>query len=202
MADVRVQKKDITGLVLAGGRATRMGGADKGLVKLNGKPLVEHVLQKLSGQCAALVISANRNLNLYRSYGYPVVADKESDFPGPLAGIAAALEIIDTNYLVVAPCDSPYLPDDYVKRLAQGLNDHPEALAAASRTPLRDQPAYMLIAKDALPQIHKALVEGRRAVYRWLKNEMHAVWVSFEDDGAFENMNSPADIEKAQSKFP
>ena len=113
MQNDRIKKEDITGLVLAGGKGSRMGGVDKGLVAFEDMPLVEHVIGILKPQCRTLVVSANRNEDVYAKYGYPVVTDDDKNFSGPLAGIAAALEIVKTPYMVVAPCDSPFLPSDY-----------------------------------------------------------------------------------------
>ena len=121
MEKKRISKEEITGLVLAGGKGSRMGGADKGLVCFKDTPLVEYVIDILEPQCKTLVISANRNEDVYKDFGYPVVTDENRNFSGPLAGIAAGLEIVETPYMVVAPCDSPFLPTDYVERLANGL---------------------------------------------------------------------------------
>ena len=104
MEKKRISKEEITGLVLAGGKGSRMGGADKGLVCFKDTPLVEYVIDILEPQCKTLVISANRNEDVYKDYGYPVVTDENRNFSGPLAGIAAGLEIVETPYMVVAPC--------------------------------------------------------------------------------------------------
>ena len=101
MQNDRIKKEDITGLVLAGGKGSRMGGVDKGLVAFEDVPLVEHVIGILKPQCRTLVVSANRNEDVYAKYGYPVVTDDDKNFSGPLAGIAAALEIVKTPYMVV-----------------------------------------------------------------------------------------------------
>lgn len=191
-----IEKSQITGLILAGGKASRMGGSDKGLVEFRGKPLVEYVFDTLKGQCAEVMISANRNEEIYRGYGCRVVRDAQTGFPGPLAGIAAGLSEIESDYLVVAPCDSPYLPNDYVERLAQGLESHPHSLVAAARAAGREQPVFMLIKREALPAVNNALASGQSAVYRWLNETMHAIWVDFEDSHAFENMNRPEDLQQ------
>ena len=173
--------EEITGLILAGGRGSRMGGADKGLVPFAGTALVEHVIAALKPQCARLMLSVNRNEETYARYGLPMVTDGNQNFSGPLAGIAAALEKTTTDYLVVAPCDSPFLSSDYVARLAAGLASHPQAI-------------FMLIRQEAVTDVKAALASGQLAVHRWLNETMHAVWVDFDDAHAFENMNLPEDL--------
>ena len=194
----KIDKSQITGLILAGGQGSRMGGKDKGLVTLGGKPLVEHVLEVLREQCGQVIISVNRNEDLYARYGCRLVKDLDKGFPGPLAGIAAALEIAETQFMAVAPCDSPYLPKDYVQRLAAGLVLNPGARVAAARTNGREQSVFMLINKDALNDVREALSSGQYAVHRWLNEAMRAIWVDFEDEHWFENMNRADDLQKAE----
>lgn len=194
----QIDKTEITGLILAGGKGSRMGGKDKGLVLLRGKPLVEYVLETLQAQCDQVVMSVNRNEERYAQYGCRLVRDADNSFPGPLAGIAAALKIIDTRFMVVAPCDSPYLPSDYVSRLAAGLAANPGSRVAAARTNGREQSVFMMIEKKALSDVRQALENGQFAVHRWLNETMHAVWVDFEDEHGFENMNRPEDLQQAE----
>ena len=111
-----------------------------------------------------------------------------------LAGIAAALEIVKTPYMVVAPCDSPFLPSDYVERLAGGLNEHRGRAVAAARTNGREQPVFMLIKTDAKHAVREALATRQLALHRWLNRTMNVVRVDFDDQGAFENMNRAEDL--------
>src|SRR3990167_3191680 len=122
---------DITGLILAGGRGSRMGSIDKGLVPLAGKPMVAHVLERLQPQVQCLLINANQNLDTYAAFGAPVWPDAMPDFAGPLAGLQTGLMHCETPYLVTAPCDSPFLPTDLVARLAQALQTQDADLAVA-----------------------------------------------------------------------
>ena len=113
-----IDTKDITGLILAGGRGSRMGGVDKGLQNHLGMPLAMHALLRLGPQVGEIMINANRNLGAYEAMGVPVWPDTLPDYAGPLAGFLAGLEHCETPYLVTVPCDSPLFPDDLVQRLA------------------------------------------------------------------------------------
>ena len=127
-----IDKHDITGLVLAGGRGSRMGGVDKGLQPHRGMPLAQHALLRLGAQVGELMINANRNLSAYESMGVPVWPDASADYPGPLAGLLAGLERCQTPYLVSVPCDTPDFPEDLVAKLAQALVAHDADIAMAA----------------------------------------------------------------------
>ena len=129
----RIDRQDITGLVLAGGRGSRMGGVDKGLQKHQGMPLAMHAMLRLAPQVGHVMINANRNLGAYESMGVPVWPDALADYPGPLAGFLAGLEHCETPYLVTVPCDSPLFPEDLVDRLAQALAERDAEIAMARR---------------------------------------------------------------------
>ena len=124
---------EITGLVLAGGRGSRMGGVDKGLQNHLGMPLAMQALLRLGPQVGALMINANRNLGAYESMGVPVWPDAQLDYPGPLAGFLAGLEHCETPYLVTVPCDTPNFPTDLVARLAAALQAEGAEIAIAAR---------------------------------------------------------------------
>ena len=120
---------DLTGMVLAGGEGRRMGGRDKGLEPFAGLPLVGHVVKRLEGQVAELLINANRNTDAYRFFADRIVEDAEGGFKGPLMGIYSGMRAAKTPWLLVVPCDSPALPDDLVARMAQGIGQHDIAVA-------------------------------------------------------------------------
>ena len=119
-----IPKNDITGLVLAGGRGSRMGGVDKGLQRYGDRALAQHALTRLLPQVGQAMINANRNLDVYRSMGVPVWPDEMPDYPGPLAGMLSGLAHCETSYLVTVPCDAPNYPLDLVSRLAHGLSEN------------------------------------------------------------------------------
>ncbi len=183
----------VTGLVLAGGAGRRVGGADKGLLDYRGRPLVVHVIERLAPQVATLIISANRNLDVYRRLGYPVIADASADQLGrlgPLAGIAAGLAACTTPWLVVCPCDGPHLPTDLVARLLAAAGDQALAIAATAEGP---QPTFMLCRPALLPALERYLAHGERRVGLWCRQQ-RAVECRFDDATAFANINRPEDL--------
>jgi molybdenum cofactor guanylyltransferase len=180
---------DITAVILAGGRATRLGGVDKGLQPLAGKPLIEHVLARLHGQAGAILINCNRNPEQYANYGHPLVADLLPDFPGPLAGLHAALHTCTSTYLLTVPCDSPYLPRDLQARLRANLAEAPAVFAI---TP-EQQPVFALYRRTLLPTLENFLAEGKRGVGQWLSH-IGAHTADFSDcPEAFRNLNTADD---------
>ena len=128
-----IASQDITGLVLAGGRGSRMGGVDKGLQNFQGLPLALHTLMRLSHQVGETMINANRNLAAYEAFGAPVWPDTLSDHAGPLAGFLTGLERCETPYLLTVPCDTPWFPTDLAERMAQALSGSDQAIAMASK---------------------------------------------------------------------
>ena len=184
---------DITGLILAGGRGTRMGTVDKGLVALAGKPMVAHVIERLGPQVATLMINANQNHNTYAAYGWPVWPDALPDFAGPLAGLQTGLLHCTTPYLVTAPCDSPFLPLDLAARLAQGLQAQDADLAVAvTQTPdgkRQSQPVFCLVPKTLLTHLNAYLQEGGRKVEHWYRS-LRVAEVGFADAQDFRNINT------------
>jgi len=189
-------KISVTGVILAGGRATRMGGVDKGLVPLLGRPMIEWGLNRLSPQVSKILINANRNDERYTAFGCPIVADTAANFQGPLAGIAAALAQVDTPWLVSVPCDSPLIPFELVGRLHDRVL-HEGASVGAAHDGERLQPAFTLVHRDLLTDLVFYLEGGERKIDRWLKrHEFRSV--DFSDcSEMFLNVNTPADLEEA-----
>lgn len=182
----------VTGLILAGGEGRRVGGADKGLLDFQGRPLIAHVIERLAPQVDRLLISANRNLDAYRAFGHPVLTDLSDERLGPLAGIQAGLAACDTPWMMVCPCDCPQLPDDLVLRLMSAIELQGAALAVAT-TSTGMQPAFQLCRRELLPALEKTLAAGERKVGAWCRDQ-GAVAVTFPDPDAFRNMNTPAEL--------
>lgn len=184
------QPQSITGVVLAGGRGSRMGGEDKGLVTLHGRPMVEHVIARLQPQVGQLLISANRNQERYAALGYKVVPDLLSDYQGPLAGMAAALQAATTPYLVTVPCDSPLMATDVVARLARALvrDDADVSVAHDGR---RAHPVFLMLKRSLLPSLLEFLNAGERKIDRWFARHRVAL-ADFRDcPESFVNVNDP-----------
>jgi molybdopterin molybdotransferase len=188
-----MNKNDITGLVLAGGRGTRMGTVDKGLQPFNGTTMVANVLERLQPQVGTLAINANQNQETYRALGVPVWPDDTPGFAGPLAGLEAGMRRCATPYLLSAPCDSPFLPPDLAERLYAALHEQGADLAyVVTQEPgkrRQPHPVFCLVRADRLPQLSSYLAEGGRKMDGWYA-ELKAAEVLFEDDGAFRNINT------------
>lgn len=188
-----MDRQDVTGLILAGGRGSRMGGVDKGLQPFRGTPLAMHTLLRLAPQTGHLLVNANRNLAAYESFGVPVVTDAVSDFPGPLAGMLAGLQQCETPYMVTAPCDSPLLPTDLVARLGTALMEQETEIAmAVTQEPdgrTQGHPVFMLMPVSVLPSLMQFLAEGERKIAAWTDRHVTAR-VLFDDASAFSNINT------------
>ena len=192
---------DITGLVLAGGRGTRMGGMDKGLQNHKGMPLALYTLMRLTPQVGELMINANRNLSAYESMGVPVWPDALPDYAGPLAGWLTGLERCETPYLVSVPCDTPNFPDDLVEKLALALERDNADIAMATTLEaglVRRQPVFSLMRASLMESLVQATQTGERKIDRWTAQH-HCVEVLFEDAQAFFNANTLAELQQLQS---
>ena len=181
----------ITGIILAGGEGRRMGGQDKGWVKYQGQPLIQHVSQRLHPQVSELLINANRNLPDYQALGYPVMADDESGFQGPLMGILTGLKAASQDWVLFAPCDGPFLPQDLAERLYQAAMDSQQPIAVASDGQ-RLQPVVVLIKRDCLAQLQTAMQAGERKPDRWYAS-VGMTSVVFTAD-ALRNFNRPEEV--------
>jgi len=184
----RLNRQEVTALVLAGGQGSRMGGQDKGLVLLRGRPLVQWVIEALVPQVQAMVISANRNRQRYEDFGYPVVADQTPDYQGPLAGIAAAGQIIDTPYILVVPADTPFLPSNLVSLLASAITAHDVDLAVVE-TENGMQPTHMLFKSALLQDLQRYLESGERKLQRWIQRQNYIAVVFNAARDEFLNIN-------------
>ncbi len=193
-----IATQDITGLVLCGGRGTRMGGVDKGLQNHNGIPLALHALMRLQPQVGTVMINANSNLAAYESFGVQVWPDPMADYPGPLAGWLAGLEHCETPYLLTVPCDSPNFPLDMAPRLAAALVHANADIAMA--TTIEDgqeqvQPVFCLLKTELVEHLVAALNSGERKIDRWARQHAR-VNVPFEDAKAFANANTLEELHR------
>lgn len=185
--------KDVAAVILAGGRGRRVGGEDKGLLELDGKPLVAHVIDVIAPQVDSLVISANRNLEQYKALAYPVIRDRQEGFYGPLAGIDAALAATDKPFLLCVPCDTPFLPANLLSRLYAALqdSDYPMAIAVDGE---RQHPVINLMQRSVHADIRNRLQQGNLKLMRWIEETGYAS-VDFSDQPqVLSNLNSPEDI--------
>ena len=185
-------KGQITGLVLAGGRALRMGGSDKGLVDLAGKPMVAWVIDCLREQVDELIINANRNRDVYGAMGYSVVADRSGDFQGPLAGMASGMRAARTPWIAVVPCDSPLIHGGLVARLYEAAVSSGSRIAAAHDGE-RLQPVFALLACDLLADLAGYLDDGQRKIDRWYARHRFASVDCSDVQASFANINAPDD---------
>jgi molybdopterin-guanine dinucleotide biosynthesis protein A len=196
--------KKITGLILAGGRAQRMGGIDKGLIPFHNKPLIESAIERLKPQVASILINANRNITKYAHYGYPVIMDETPDFSGPLAGFSIGLKHCQTPYLLTSPCDSPLLPTDLAEKMVTELELNNLDLVYASS--LEDgkawaQPVFCLMRSNLRDSLTNFLNKGDLKIDRWFK-ELHSGTVIFENALAFANVNTPEELEALEKVSP
>ncbi len=196
-----INPRDITGLILAGGRGSRMGGVDKGLQNHQGIPMALHALLRLGPQVGQLLINANRNLGAYEAMGAPVWPDALPDYAGPLAGFLAGLEHCETPYLVTVPCDSPLFPTDLVQRLALALEAENADIAMATTREdgrMQVQPVFCLMRAMLLESLVAFTQGGQRKIDRWTAMH-HCVEVCFDDPQAFANANTLAELQQLQA---
>nr|WP_265095411.1 molybdenum cofactor guanylyltransferase MobA [Citrobacter koseri] len=187
----------ITGVVLAGGKARRMGGADKGLLELDGKPLWKHVADTLASQLETVVINANRHQDIYQQSGLKVIPDSLADFPGPLAGMLSVLQQEKGDWFLFCPCDTPYIPRDLVARLKAQRNNAPVVWVHDGE---RDHPTIALVNRSVAPFLQEYLRSGERRVMVFMRQAGgHAV--DFSDfKQAFVNVNTPEELARWQEK--
>ncbi len=190
-------ESQITGVVLAGGKASRMGGQDKGLMLLNGKPLWQHVADCLRPQVNNMIISANRNLDIYRQSGLTVITDTLSDFPGPLAGLLSAMQQTSAEWFLFCPCDTPFIPARLVERLVTQRHHAPVVWVHDGD---RDHPAVALAHRSLAPLIEDYLARGERRVMVFMR-QVGGHSVDFSDmKAAFRNINTLEDLQTHQER--
>jgi molybdopterin-guanine dinucleotide biosynthesis protein A len=186
----------ITGLILAGGLGRRMGGVDKGLATLAGRPLVAHVIDRLKAQVDELLINANRNTAQYSAFGYRVVADAIDGFAGPLAGLERGLAEAGHRLVVTVPCDSPFLPTQLVRRLHGAMQDTGADLAVA-RTGTQSHPVFCLCRRELHAHLRAYLAAGGRKIDAWYAT-LRVALVAFDDQpDAFSNINTIEELSAA-----
>ncbi len=183
----------VTGIVLAGGQGRRMGGVDKGLQTLRGKPMAQWAIERLAPQVDEIVVNANQNLAAYAAFGHPVVRDDVAGFAGPLAGLQAGLRAAKRALVVTVPCDSPFLPADLVARLRAALEAKGADLAVA-KTGDQAHPVFALARRAVLPHLEAFLSAGGRKIDAWYAT-LKVVEVSFDDEAeAFRNINTREEL--------
>lgn len=192
-AESGIPVDDITAVILAGGKARRMGGEDKGLIQLHGRALLDYIITGVRPQVGHVLINANRNLNRYGAFGYPVVADITGDYFGPLAGMASGMQASGTRYIVALPCDSPYVPTGLAERLYQAMAAA-DAEISVAHDGVRLQPVFALLSCELLPGLLQYLEGGGRKIDTWYARQRLA-YADFSDlQDTFLNLNSPADL--------
>jgi len=193
-------REQITGVILAGGKATRMGGVDKGLVPINERPMIAYVIDALRPQVADVLINANRNHDKYREFERTVIADGDSEFRGPLAGIASGMQAARTPYVAFAPCDSPLLCGDLVRRLYAALSETGSRIAVAHDGG-RLQPVFALLDRSLLDDLTRYLDGGGRKIDQWYAEHGYSTADFSDVPESFSNINEPADKRVLEDKL-
>ncbi len=186
----RCPVQDITAVILAGGKARRMGGEDKGLLPLDGRPMIEYVIDTLRPQVGQLLINANRNTERYARYGLPLVRDRVGDYCGPLAGMASAMQQAATPYLLTTPCDAPCLPGNLASELYQAM-ERENADIAAAHDGQRMQQVFALLRISLLPELLDYLQTGGRKIETWYQQHRLVLADFSAQPESFINVNTP-----------
>ena len=194
-----ISKNQVTAVILAGGMGRRMGGQDKGQIKLNDQPLIEYVIDAIRPQVATIIINANRHHDFYAQYGYPVLGDQLEDYQGPLAGFSVGMRAATTAYIVTVPCDGPLLAPDLVARLISALQAKNADLAVA-HDGQRLQPVYALLPVNLAGSLDAFLADGQRKIDRWYVQHRMAM-ADFSDAAqTFLNVNTPEDRQRLEQE--
>lgn len=195
-----LDRGNIAGIVLAGGKSRRMGGQDKGLMLVAGRPMAAWATALLAPQVDQLLLNANRNREQYQALGASVIEDQLADFQGPLAGMAAGLAAIDHDYAAFIPCDSPLLPADLVERLWDAMTAQQADLAVA-HDGQRMQPVCALLRRELLPSLRATLANGERKVDRWYAQLQVALADLSDPPNAFLNANTPEQLAELEQRL-
>jgi molybdenum cofactor guanylyltransferase len=195
----KIEKNQLTAVILAGGMGRRMGGRDKGQVELQGHPLIEYVINAIRPQVNSILINANRHQDDYARYGCPVISDMLEGYQGPLAGFAAGMQAAVTPYIVTVPCDGPLLADDLVQRLCAALCRENADIAVA-HDGRRMQPVYALISTALLPSLQVFLAAGNRKIDQWYACHTVALADFSDSPDTFRNINTPEDHNNIQNE--
>ncbi|WP_153915116.1 molybdenum cofactor guanylyltransferase MobA [Shewanella sp. TC10] len=179
----------IDAVILAGGMARRMGGIDKGLVELSGKPMIVHTIERVKPQVNSIMINANRSQAEYAEFGYPVLSDLESGYLGPLAGMVTAMGQTQADLLLVVPCDSPMLPTDLCERMYASLKEADADIVVASDGE-HHQPVVLLLKPHLKASMQAFLDAGDRKIFLWYEQHKYVVTSFADQPNAFVNVNT------------
>ncbi|MCL1067305.1 molybdenum cofactor guanylyltransferase [Shewanella olleyana] len=179
----------IDAVILAGGMARRMGGIDKGLVELSGKPMIAHTIDRVKPQVDSIMINANRSQAEYAAFGYPVISDLESGYLGPLAGMVTAMGQTQADLLLVVPCDSPMLPTDLCERMYASLKEADADIVVASDGE-HHQPVVLLLKPHLKASMQAFLDAGDRKIFLWYEQHKYVVTSFADQPNAFVNVNT------------
>ena len=196
----RFSPGSVTGLVLAGGLARRMGGQDKGLVELLGRPMIEYVLDALRPQVGPVLINANRNLDRYAAFGHPVIPDTLDGYLGPLAGVLAGLRSLETEFLLTVPCDAPLVAPDLARRMHDACVDA-QADVAVATDGRRQQPVFLLLRARMAPGLASYLAAGGRKVDTWFGQLRLAEANLGDTPDTFVNVNDPDERQRLEAQL-
>lgn len=201
----KIEKKDITAVILAGGKGRRLGGQDKGLVHYKNKPLIEHIIESIQPQVATILINANRNQETYMGYGFPVINDELSDYQGPLAGFATAMKTVNTSHIITLPCDGPLFPENLVSRMLDALENASIAsldTIIVAHNGERLQPVYALIPIMLIDSLEHFLKEGSRKVDLWYAKHTIKIADFSDTPNVFDNINTEDQRKKMETQKP
>jgi len=187
-----IPRNDITAVILAGGKARRMNGQDKGLITLHGRPMVDYIIHALQPQVGSILVNANRNTEQYAAFGLPVIADMLGDYFGPLVGMASGMDATATSFIVTAPCDSPIIPDNLVEILYRALQENRADISVAHDGE-RMQPVFALLRRSLLASLLDYLNEGGRKIDTWFGQQPLALADFSDSPDTFLNLNTPED---------